>query len=138
MIDIEAELFHRVVDEVRSKYDWGSSVTFYNDVPYAVQKFPCVTITERDNRTVEQSMDSSLTERHAVLDYEVNVYSNATSKRKAEAKAIMSAVDDVFIHLGFRRRILEALPEPEDWSIFRLLARYTCIVGEDKTIYRRP
>lgn len=138
MIDVETELFHEIVTEIQSKYAWASSVIFANDVLVRAQKFPVVTIVERDNRTVEQSMHTALEENHAVLDYEVNIYTNSKEKRKKEARTIAAAVDDAFVGRGFRRRILEQIENAEDWSVFRMVARYTAIVGKDRTIYRRP
>ncbi|MBR4186325.1 MAG: hypothetical protein IKQ87_11180 [Clostridia bacterium] len=137
MIDIEQRLFHEIVTEIEEKYAWGSSVRFLNDYIASSQVFPCVSIVERDNRTHTRSMDNG-GERLATLDYEVNVYTNSMENRKTEARRILSAVDDAFLRRGFRRRIIEQIPNPEDWSVFRMLARYTANVDENHVIYKRP
>ena len=137
MIDIEQRLFQEIVSEIETKYPWGADVMFANDYIAATQRFPAVTIVERDNRTHVQTMDNG-GERLAVLDYEVNVYTNSMENRKPEARRIMNAVDEAFIRRGFRRRILEQVPNPEDWSVFRMLARYTAHVDADGVLYRRP
>lgn len=138
MIDLETELFHEIVTEIQEKYDWGSSVKFVNDYIAAAQQFPCVVIEERDNRTYSQAQHSTPEENFAVLDYEVNIYTNSKARRKKEARVIAAAVDDAFISRGFRRRILEQIPNAEDWSVFRMVARYTAIADPDRMIYRRP
>ena len=137
MIDIEQALFHEVVTEVEQGYSWGSSVRFINDYIASSQVFPCVTIVERENRTDIQTMDNG-GERLAVLDYEVNVYTNSMEERKPEARRILDAVDNAFLRRGFRRRVMEQVPNPEDWSVYRLLARYTAHVDENGVIYKRP
>ena len=137
MIDIEQALFNDVVTEVETNYTWGASVKFYGDYIASSQVFPCVTIVERENRTDIQTMDNG-GERLAVLDYEVNVYTNSMEERKPEARRILAAVDAAFLRRGFRRRVMEQVPNPEDWSVYRLLARYTAHVDEDGVIYKRP
>ena len=116
MIDIEQALFHEVVTEVEQGYSWGSSVRFINDYIASSQVFPCVTIVERENRTDIQTMDNG-GERLAVLDYEVNVYTNSMEERKPEARRILAAVDEAFLRRGFRLRfgllpVLHRLPLP--------------------------
>lgn len=137
MIDIETELFHEIVTEIQEKYAWGPRVKFINDYIATAQQFPCVTIEERDNRTLSQAQHSTPEENYAVLDYEVQIYTNSKARRKKEARVIAAAVDEAFISRGFRRRILEQIPNAEDWSVFRMVARYTAIVDPDRTIYRR-
>lgn len=138
MIDMETQLFNDIVTELKAKYAWASSVLFANDYLVSAQKFPCVTIVERDNRTLSQAQHTAPEENYAVLDYEVNVYTNSKAKRKQEARTIAAAVDDAFIGRGFRRRIMEQIPNAEDWSVYRIVARYTAIADPDRTIYRRP
>ena len=138
MIDLETELFNEIVTEIQETYPWGPSVKFINDYVSSTQKFPAVTIVERDNRTLSQAQHSTPEENYAVLDYEVQVFTNSKAKRKKEARTIAAAIDDAFVSRGFRRRILEQIPNAEDWSVFRMVARYTAIVDPDHMIYRRP
>ena len=138
MIDVETELFNAIVTEIQTDYAWGPNVKFINDYVSSTQKFPAVTIVERDNRTVPESQHTALEENYAVLDYEVQIYTNSKAKRKKEARTIAAAIDKAFISRGFRRRILEQIPNAEDWSVFRMVARYTAIVDPDHMIYRRP
>lgn len=138
MIDIELELFDSIVNEVEQKYPWTKNVRFINDVVTSQQKLPCVSIYERENRTYTQGQDQNLDDTYCVLDYEVNVYTNTKQTRRQEAREIMRAVDEAMLRRNFRRRTMENVPDLEDWSVYRLLARYTVIVGQDGTLYRRP
>lgn len=138
MIDIETGLFSRIVDTLEERYDWAKDVLFVNDIIASSQQFPCVAIFERENRTANSGQDSSGEENFSVLDYEVDVYTNSKETRREEARKIMDAIDRLMISMNFRRRTMEQVPNLEDWSVFRLLARYTVITDRAGTLYRRP
>jgi hypothetical protein len=69
-----------------------------------------------------------------VVVYEVNAYSNKTSGKKAECKAIMAIVDNVMNGLGFTRTA--KTPINADPARYRLFARYRAVVSQDKTIFK--
>ena len=76
-------------------------------------------------------------ENHAQVLYEVNVYSNKTSGKKAECKAIIALIDSKMEALGFTRTLMNPVPNEEDATVYRMVARYRAIVSKNKTIYRR-
>ena len=84
-----------------------------------------------------RSQDGSNQENHAVVMYELDVFSNKATGRKAEAKAIAKVVDQVMLTLGFNRTFLNTIPNEYDATIYRVKGRYTAVVGSDETIYRR-
>lgn len=76
-------------------------------------------------------------ENHAQVLYEVNVYSNKTSGKKTECKAIIALIDSKMEALGFTRTLMNPVPNEEDATVYRMVARYRAIVSKNKTIYRR-
>ena len=141
MIDAETTIYDSIVRKLKEKYTWASKVRFANDYVQSPSSFPFVTLIERENRTDIQTMESSNTEVLAVLDYEVNVYTNSQARRKQEARRIASAVDAELLALGFRRRTMEQVPNLANASVYRILARYTAHIEEGDNefiLYRRP
>lgn len=134
MIDIENEVFNTVATEVRTKYPDIYMVGEYVKTP---PKFPCVSLVEMDNQSYQSTEDSGSSENHAVLMYEVNVYSNKTVGKKSECKAIAALIDERMLALGFARTMLQPIPNLDDATIYRMVSRYSAIISKNKVIYRR-
>lgn len=134
MIDIENELFEVIATTVRNKYP---KIFITGEYVKAPSVFPCVSIIEIDNQVNRNTRDSGNIENHAQVLYEVNVYSNKTSGKKSECKAIISLIDTRLSELGFTRLMLYPIPNLENATIYRMVARYRAVVSKDKTIYRR-
>ena len=134
MIDIETELFNTVATIVRNAHTGVYVTGSYNPSP---SSFPCVSIVEIFNAVYRNTSTNVNEENHAAVTYEVNVYSNKQNGRKAECKAILNTVDVALANLGFTRRMAEPIPNMEDATVYRMLARYRAVVGSDSTIYRR-
>lgn len=134
MIDIEAEVFGIVSSDVRLKYP---KVYLTGEYVKSPPSFPCVSLIETDNQVYRNTRDSGCIENHAQIQYEVNVYSNRTSGKKAECKEIISLIDSKMEKLGFTRTFMNPVPNEQDATIYRMIARYRAIVSKNKTIYRR-
>ena len=134
MIDIEFELFDLIAGKLREAYPGIYVTGVYERSPAS---FPCVSIVEISNTVYRNSSTNVEEEVHAAVTYEVNVYSNKKSGKKAQCKAIMQTADNAFAEIGFTRRMLEPIPNIEDATIYRLIGRYRAVVGKDSTIYRR-
>lgn len=134
MIDIEAEVFGTVSSDVRLKYP---KVYMTGEYVKSPPSFPCVSLIETDNQVYRNTRDSGCIENHAQIQYEVNVYSNRTSGKKAECKEIISLIDSKMEKLGFTRTFMNPVPNEQDATIYRMIARYRAIVSKNKTIYRR-
>lgn len=134
MIDIEAEVFGIVSSDVRLKYP---KVYMTGEYVKSPPSFPCVSLIETDNQVYRNTRDSVCIENHAQIQYEVNVYSNRTSGKKAECKEIISLIDSKMEKLGFTRTFMNPVPNEQDATIYRMIARYRAIVSKNKTIYRR-
>lgn len=134
MIDIESEVFNIMSKATRAKYPKIYMTGEYVKTP---PSFPCVSLIETDNQIYRNTRDSGTIENHAQVLYEVNVYSNKTSGKKAECKAIIAFIDTQMEALGFTRTLMNPVPNEQDATIYRMIARYRAIVSKNKTIYRR-
>ncbi len=134
MIDIENQVFTRCADRVVESFPDASLSGEYVKVP---SSFPAVSIVEIDNLAYEQTQTSGSVENHATVTYEVNVYSNLTSGKKAQCKAILAIIDEVMAALGFTRIMVNPVPDMNDATIYRMVARYRAVVSHDQKIYRR-
>lgn len=134
MIDIESEVFNIVSKATRAKYP---KIYMTGEYVKSPPSFPCVSLIETDNQIYRNTRDSGTIENHAQVLYEVNVYSNKTSGKKAECKAIIAFIDTQMEALGFTRTLMNPVPNEEDATIYRMIARYRAIISKNKTIYRR-
>ena len=127
MIDIENDVFNELATELRSQHNGilvaGESI----DSP---AKFPAVTIVEADNRIFERMRTRKIENAVRVM-YEMQIYSNKASGKKAEAKAIADTADGVFARLGFTRTMRSQVANLKDATIYRIVCRYEAVVGEN-------
>ena len=134
MIDIENSVFNRAVTRVREVFpDIFMTGEYVSSPPY----FPAASLVEMDNSTRVDTIDSGSSENHANVMYEVNVYSNKTSGKKSECKAIIALIDEEMLAMGFSRVSLTPVPNEYDSSIYRMVGRYRATVSSDMKIYRR-
>lgn len=130
MIDIEPVVYTTVHDDIIAAFP----NTVISDIPPEVDaKFPFVTIREDSNRTYEKSLDGAPTEHHAIVVYEISVYSNKQTGRKQECKRIMDVADRSMQGMKFVRVQRHELPTI-DRTIMRMYARYEAVVEEPETV----
>ena len=125
MIDVESDVITVVANAVLTAFP---NVSVSSEYAESVPSLPAVTIEERDN-SVYQKMRTDVIENAAVLMYEVAVYSNKTQVAKSEAKAIFNVLDEAFASVGFTRTMRNQIPNYQDQSIHRIVARYEGIAG---------
>ena len=134
MVNVENEIFDIVAKAVRAVYpDIYISGEYVNSPP----KFPAVSIIEMDNSAYTRTQTNDSVENHAVLMYEVNVYSNKQSGKKSECKSISALIDNEFAALGFSRSMLQPIPNMDDATIYRITGRYEAVASKDNMIFRR-
>lgn len=133
MVDIESQIFTALAAEIRKKFK-GAMVS--GEYVAAPSKFPYVSIVEQDNYISTENMDTSDAEEFASVLYEVNVYSNKVSGKKTECRKIMELVDRMLYRMNFTRISMTPVPNMENATIYRLVARYTAKT-DGNTIYRR-
>lgn len=138
MIDCEFELFTDVAEVLRAAFP-GIYVT--GEYVRSPARFPCVSIEERDNVAWRNSRTNENYENHAAVMYEINVYSNKQTGKKAECKAIAEVADTEMKRLGFTRTMLSPTQNLADATIYRITSRYSGIVEQNGdnnyTIYKR-
>ena len=131
MIDIESE----VLATVKNGLPDGVSFTpFYQPKP---PHFPHVSGEEKSNSTYRATQDSGSVERHASVGYEFHIYSNKEGGKKAEARAIFAALDEIMQGLGFTRTYGQPTPNLADATVYRITARYEAVADTSHDIYRR-
>lgn len=134
MIDAESEIFTEVSNKVRAQY-----TGIYMTGEYVKQppSFPCISLLEIDNTTLQSTQTNASRENHVNVTYELNVYSNKTKGKKAQCKEIASFVDEIMQSLNFTRTMLEPVSNADDTSIYRMVGRYRGVIDQNHTIYRR-
>ena len=134
MIDIESEVFDAVASKLRDVYP---KLNISGEYVRAPSSFPHVSLIEMDNVAMESTRTSTSNENHALLMYEANVYSNKRTGKKSECRAIATALDEAMQSIGFTRSVFTVVPNMNDATVYRIVARYKAAVSKDKTIYRR-
>lgn len=131
MVDLEFDIFTAVADTLRAEHSGIYVTSEYVPVP---ARFPAVSIIESDNRVVPRMRTLNI-ENAASVMYEVNVYSNKATGKKAEAKSIAETVDEKFAEMGFTRTMMNQVPNYSDATIYRIVLRYEAIIDKDFWIY---
>lgn len=134
MIDIESQVFGRVAAKLRETFKGIYVTGEYVKTP---PSFPAVSLTEMDNIPLVRTQTTDSVENHAVLMYELNVYSNKTAGKKTESRMIAGVVDEEMAAMGFTRIMLNPIPNMDDATIYRITGRYRAVVSKDHTITRR-
>ena len=134
MIDILNEIFTAVAAPVREAHPGVMVTGEYTRQP---SKFPALTLDEIQNVVVDQLEDSSNQETFSALTYRLQVFSNKSSGKKAEARAIFATADNVMRRLGFRRVTYTTTPEIYDSTIYSVTATYEAVVDANGTVYKR-
>lgn len=132
MIDFANEIFNTVATPVRAAHVGVKVIGEYTRVP---STFPTVTLDETRNVTVNRLEDSSNEETYAGLTYRLQVFSNKTSGKKAEARAIFATADKVMLGLGFRRVTYTTTPEIYESTIYSITATYEAVIDANGVIY---
>lgn len=133
MIDIENQVFTRIAQALRASFP-GIIVKGEQDLSPA--QFPTVTIDEIDNYAYRRTQDTGTLENHSAVVYEVNVYSNKAVGKKTESKSIFQIIDQQFERMGFTRQMKRPI-SLDDTTKYRMIGRYSALVGKDHKVYRR-
>lgn len=131
MIDIENDVFDTVAEALRTAHPGISVFGEYVEMP---AKFPAVTLVEADNRVLENYRTLNIENAVASM-FELNIYSNKATGKKAEAKAIADIADTVMASIGYTRTFREQIPNLKDATIYRIVCRYQATVDKDLWVY---
>lgn len=132
MIDVESKVYTPIAAALRSEFP-GIKVS--GEYVPAPSDFPYVSIVETDNFMTRSHMDNGSTERFARIVYEVNIYSNKAAMKKSECRAIAKVIDRIMYSMNFRRTALAPIPNMDNASIYRIVARYRAET-DGENIYR--
>lgn len=134
MVDIESKVFSTVSTALRTAYSGIFVSGEYIDAP---SSFPAVTLTESSNTVIRNRRTAQRIENGANVMYEVNVFSNKRGGKKSQAREIMATVDEQMASLGFTRTFMNPIPNINDATIFRIVARYeAAVLLEGENEYR--
>ena len=122
-----------IAEALRKRFKGISVSGEYVNAP---PKFPYVSIVEQDNYMSANRLDSSDREKFSTLMYEVNVYSDKAGSKKSACREIMGVIDEMLYKRNFTRISLSPVPNMENGTIYRLVARYRAET-DGGTIYRR-
>lgn len=75
-------------------------------------------------------------EAMSLVMFEINVYSNKSEGKKTECKSIAKAIDEKMFSMNFRRLAFTPVPNLEDATIYRIIARYSAAT-DGENFYRR-
>ena len=132
MIDLESDIFSYVANALREEFPGVFVSGEYVETP---ARFPAVTIVEADNRVLTRMRTEEI-ENAASSMFEINIYSNRASGKKAEAKAIANAVDEKMASIGYTRSFREQIPNLKDATIYRIVCRYEAVIDKNFMIYQ--
>lgn len=133
MIDIERQVYTPIAEALRKRF---KGITVSGEYVNAPPKFPYVSIIEQDNYMSANRLDSSDSERFSTVMYEVNVYSDKAGSKKSVCREIMGVIDEMLYKRNFTRISLSPVPNMENGTIYRLVARYRAET-DGTNIYRR-
>lgn len=133
MIDVENQIYTPIAEALREAFPGIDTSGEYVKAPSA---FPHVSIVEQDNYPTLTHLSTSDTEQYTTIMYEVNVYSNKSSGKKAQCRSIMKVIDDLMYRRNFTRISLSPVPNLENATIYRLVARYRAET-DGVNLYRR-
>lgn len=131
MIDCENEVYTRLAMILRERFP---GVHISGEYVKAPSGFPHVSITQSDNTVVAEKMTG--VDEMALVMFEINVYSNKAEGKKTECKAIAKVIDEALFKMNFQRLALTPVPNMEDATIYRIVARYR-VMTDGKHFYRR-
>lgn len=133
MIDVENQIYTPIAEALREAFPGIDTSGEYVKAPSA---FPHVSIVEQDNYPTLTHLSTSDSEEYDTIMYEVNVYSNKSSGKKAQCRSIMKVIDDLMYRRNFTRISLSPVPNLENATIYRLVARYRAET-DGVNLYRR-
>lgn len=133
MIDCESEVYSRVATKLRESFP---NINLSGEYVRSPASFPHASIVMSDNAAMRANLDSSGKENMALVTFEVNVYSNKSEGKKTECKNIAKNIDETLFSMNFLRLVMTPVPNMEDATIYRIVARYQAKT-DGKFFYRR-
>lgn len=131
MIDYSNEIFNALAVDLRLAFEGIFVKGEYVNIP---AKFPCVTIDEI--RNIPDHLDGARENKYARVTYRVQVFSNAESGKRSEARKIYDRIDRKMMGLGFFCKTYSTIPEIYNSEIYSITATYEGVIDRNGVIYR--
>lgn len=132
MIDIQNEVFTNITNALKLVDANVETSSVYTNTP---SSYPFVGIEEIDNVPFTESADCCDIENHAEISFEIDVRAKG-DKRKSDCYRLLGVADNYLKSIKFTRLSMTPMQDQND-TLFRIVARYSAVVGKDHTIYRR-
>lgn len=130
MIDIFDEVFMQTATALRNKFSKIRVTGEYAQTPVS---YPAVALDEIDN--IETEADSSDRERYNRVRYRVQVFSNKSSGKRAEARSIQKEIDLIFKSMGFKRTSYSPTPGIINNTVYCITTVFSAVVDENGYIH---
>lgn len=134
VFEIEQEIQTLIFNAVLTDY---KNCVITNATIAAPSKFPCLGVVLSDNGTTQSMRDSSGEDNYHDITIRVDVWSNKTNGKQAEAEGIMNIVRGVVLPLNFRQVSCRPTSDINNATVYRLTAEFTATVDADNNIYYR-
>jgi hypothetical protein len=131
MIDIETSVFSPISVALKEEFPGIFVVSEPTPVP---SKALVASIVQQDSYSSPRMQDNTLVEKFAIVMFQIDVYSNKSTGKKSQCKAVMNTIDQMLFKLNFMRMSLNPIPM-EDSGYYRLTARYRAQT-DGETFYR--
>ena len=132
MINVFNELYTLLVNTLATYDNEIKTSSVYTNTP---PSYPFVSFEEIDNSVYEETSDSCDIEQHALVDYEINIYTKNPNK-KVKGDNILNVVDNLLKQYNFVRASKNVF-QSSDETTYRIVVRYSAVVSKDSVIYRR-
>ena len=132
MINIFNEVYTLLVNALALYDNKIETSSVYTNMP---SHYPFVSLEEIDNSVYEETSDSCDIENHALIQFEVNIYTQNPQK-KSKGDGIANVVDNLFKQYNFVRTTKNVLQDTNE-TTYRIVIRYSGVVSKDSVIYRR-
>lgn len=131
MIDHANEIFHRLGERIMSEHPDADVKGEYVETP---AKLPCVSVEETAN--LPMHLDSASNAKYALIRYRVQIFSNRSGGKRAEARAIFQIVDEWMQQHNLVCKSMTTTPTVYHASVYQITATYEAIVDANGTMYR--
>lgn len=125
MVDIQTEVFNAVYTAVIAEVPETDLADHYVNQPAA---FPHIQLWDESNTTNYAGMNLSGVECFSNIVYHFEFFDNGPNgEGKVMVEKLLAIVDPVMRLMGFRRTYSAPVPNFDDASVFRKVARYSKI-----------
>lgn len=131
MIDVSNEVFNAVAEDLRSAF---SGIKVKGEYVAEPSEFPLVTIDETSNVPIH--LDSAAVNKYAHVTYRLQVFSNAKTGKRAQARRIYARADECLQRLGLFAVSYTTTPTIYNAEVYCITATYEAAVDRDGVFYR--